>query len=91
MGRTVEVMSCYEAGFDGFWLHRQLEAHGVRNYVIDPAILQTDRRPRGVKMDRIDTEAVAAFVDGVSTRSAESVERAAGRCRRGCAAAAPGA
>ena len=34
---TVELVSCYEAGYDGFWLHRLLEAHGVRNYVIDPA------------------------------------------------------
>src|ERR1700745_3969626 len=56
MGRPVEVMSCYEAGYDGFWLHRQLEAHGVRNYVIDPASLQVDRRMRRVKTDRIDTE-----------------------------------
>jgi transposase len=56
MSRTVEVMSCYEAGYDGFWLHRQLEAHGVRNYVIDPASLQVDRRVRRVKTDRIDTE-----------------------------------
>jgi transposase len=56
MSRTVEVMSCYEAGYDGFWLHRQLEAHGVRNYVIDPASLQVDRRLRRVKTDRIDTE-----------------------------------
>src|SRR5215475_7650250 len=56
IGRAVEVMSCYEAGYDGFWLHRQLEAHGVRNYVIDPASLQTDRRARQVKTDRIDTE-----------------------------------
>src|SRR4249919_1834511 len=59
MGRTVEVMSCYEAGYDGFWLHRQLEAHGVRNYVIDPASLQVDRRVRRVKTDRIDTDARA--------------------------------
>jgi transposase len=56
MGRTVEVMSCYEAGYDGFWLHRQLEEHGVRNFVIDPASLQVDRRKRRVKTDRIDTE-----------------------------------
>jgi len=33
-GRAVEVVSCYEAGYDGFWLHRKLEAHGIRNYVI---------------------------------------------------------
>jgi transposase len=56
MGRAVEVVSCYEAGYDGFWLHRQLEAHGVRNYVIDPASLQVDRRARRVKTDRIDAE-----------------------------------
>ena len=55
-GRAVEVVSCYEAGYDGFWLHRLLEAHGVRNYVIDPASLQVDRRARSVKTDRIDTE-----------------------------------
>ena len=55
-GRAIEVISCYEAGYDGFWLHRQLEAHGIRNYVIDPASLQVDRRARRVKTDRIDTE-----------------------------------
>jgi hypothetical protein len=32
-----------------------LEAHGIRNYVIDPASLQVDRRVRRVKTDRIDT------------------------------------
>src|SRR6202051_2992977 len=55
-GRAVEVISCYEAGYDGFWLHRQLEAHGIRNYVIDQASLQVDRRARRVKTDRIDAE-----------------------------------
>jgi transposase len=55
-GRAVDVISCYEAGYDGFWLHRLLDAHGIRNYVIDPASLQVDRRMRRVKTDRIDTE-----------------------------------
>ena len=55
-GRAVEVISCYEAGYDGFWLHRQLSAHGISNYVIDPASLQVDRRARRVKTDRIDAE-----------------------------------
>src|ERR1700688_4398183 len=45
-GRAVDVISCYEAGYDGFWLHRLLEAHGIRSYVIDPASLQVDRRAR---------------------------------------------
>src|SRR6516225_7155778 len=62
MGRTVEVMSCYEAGYDGFWLHRQLETHRVRNYVIDPASLQVDRS--ATSKDRLDRHrAVATFAD----------------------------
>jgi transposase len=35
--RPAEFISCYEAGYDGFWLHRLLQENGVRNYVIDPA------------------------------------------------------
>ena len=91
MGRTVEMTSCYEAGYDGFWLHRQLEAHGVRNHVIDPASLQVDRRVRRVKTDRIDTErllrSLMAYLRGEP--KVWSVVRGAQRCRRGCAAAAP--
>jgi transposase len=56
LGRPVEVISCYEAGYDGFWLHRLLEADGVRNFVIDPASLQVDRWARRAKTDRIDAE-----------------------------------
>ena len=56
LNRPVEVISCYEAGYDGFWLHRLLEAHGVRNLVIDPASLQVDRRARRAKTDKIDAE-----------------------------------
>jgi transposase len=54
--RRVEIVSCYEAGYDGFWLHRLLEAHGIRNYVIDPASLQVDRRARRAKTDHLDVE-----------------------------------
>src|SRR5258707_15434195 len=57
-GRTVDVISCYEAGYDGFWLHRLFEAHGIRNYVIDPASLQVDRRARRVKTDPVHPEGV---------------------------------
>jgi transposase len=67
-GRRVEIISCYEAGYDGFWLHRLLEAHGVRNYVIDPASLQRDGRARRAKTDRIDAErllrALLAYLRG---------------------------
>src|SRR5215472_13358971 len=54
--KRVEIVSCYEAGYDGFWLHRLLETHGIRNYVIDPASLQVDRRARRAKTDRVDVE-----------------------------------
>src|SRR5262249_44457523 len=54
LGRDVEVISCYEAGYDGFWLHRILESHGIRNHVIDPASVQVDRRARRAKSDSVD-------------------------------------
>jgi transposase len=49
-------MSCYEAGYDGFWLHRVLEAHGIHTHVLDPASLQVNRRARRPKTDRIDAD-----------------------------------
>ena len=56
LSRPVEIASCYEAGYDGFWLHRVLEAHGIHNHVLDPASLQVNRRARRPKTDRIDVE-----------------------------------
>jgi len=48
------VLSCYEAGRDGFWLHRYLEAQGVLNQVVDSASIEVNRRKRRAKTDRID-------------------------------------
>jgi transposase len=48
------VVSCYEAGRDGFWLHRSLVAHGVQNHVIDSASIEVNRRQRRAKTDRLD-------------------------------------
>ena len=39
-GRPAHIASCYEAGFDGFWLHRLLDANGVTNHVIDRASIR---------------------------------------------------
>ena len=50
----MKVLSCYEAGYDGFWLHRVLGEAGIINHVIDPASLQVNRRARRAKTDRID-------------------------------------
>jgi transposase len=48
------VVSCYEAGRDGFWLHRFLLAHGVEDLVVDSASIETNRRKRRAKSDRLD-------------------------------------
>src|SRR5262249_10680777 len=48
------VVSCYEAGRDGFWLHRSLVAHDVENLVIDSASIEVNRRQRRAKTDRLD-------------------------------------
>src|SRR5882672_5188373 len=56
LGAVPAVVSCYEAGYDGFWLHRLLLAAGITNYVFDPASIAVDQRARRVKTDRIDGE-----------------------------------
>ena len=51
---AVQVMSCYEAGRDGFWLHRWLVEHGVENVVVDSSSIEVNRRERRAKSDRLD-------------------------------------
>jgi transposase len=48
------VTSCYEAGRDGFWLHRYLVARGVTNYVVDSSSIEVNRRARRAKTDSLD-------------------------------------
>jgi transposase len=54
--RPVRVLSCYEAGLDGHWLHRWLTAQGVINHEIDPSSIEVNRRARRAKTDRIDLD-----------------------------------
>jgi transposase len=77
LNRPVEVISCYEAGYDGFWLHRLLEAHGVRNYVIDAASLQVDRRATNQDGPH-RCGAIASLTAGISARRTEGMECGAG-------------
>jgi transposase len=51
---TTPVRSCYEAGREGFWLHRALEADGIENLVVDSSSIQVPRRKRRTKTDRLD-------------------------------------
>ena len=48
------VCSCYEAGRDGFWLHRWLRAQGLANVVVDSSSIEVNRRARRAKTDRLD-------------------------------------
>ena len=50
----VKILSCYEAGRDGFWLHRYLVSSVIENLVVDSASLEVNRRKRRAKTDRID-------------------------------------
>lgn len=59
-GRRVQVVTCYEAGRDGFWLHRALLARGYTNHVIDPASIAVPRHQRRAKTDRIDARGLIA-------------------------------
>jgi transposase len=54
LDNDVRIVSCYEAGRDGFWLHRYLLSHGVENVVVDSSSIEVNRRKRRAKTDRID-------------------------------------
>ena len=60
LGEGARVVSCYEAGRDGFWIHRELERRGIENQVVDAASIEVPRRARRAKTDRLD---VALLLD----------------------------
>jgi transposase len=51
---SARVVSCYEAGRDGFWIHRAVQRLGFENRVVDSASIEVNRRARRTKTDRID-------------------------------------
>jgi transposase len=60
MPASARAVSCYEAGRDGFWLHRHLRGVGIENQVVDAASIEMSRRLRHVKTDRLDGERLLA-------------------------------
>jgi transposase len=56
LGRPLQIVLCYEIGYDGFWLARLLIARGIRTIVFDPASFLMPRRGRRAKTDRLDAE-----------------------------------
>jgi transposase len=57
---AAQVISCYEAGRDGFWLHRYLARQRITNLVVDSSSIQVNRRARQAKTDRMDVEKLLA-------------------------------
>jgi transposase len=59
---TAPVVSCYEAGRDGFWLHRFLLAHGMTNHVVDSSAIEVSRRQRRAKSDGLDVRKLLSML-----------------------------
>jgi transposase len=58
----VRIVSCYEAGRDGFWLHRYLLSCGIDNVVVDSSSIEVNRRRRRAKTDRIDARKLLSML-----------------------------
>jgi len=57
-GTRYPIIAIQEAGLDGFWLHRVLQAEGCESHVVDAASIAAPRRRRRAKTDRLDGEAL---------------------------------
>src|ERR687895_2616230 len=59
---TAPVVSCYEAGREGFWLHRFLLAQGITNHVVDSSAIEVSRRQRRAKSDGLDVRKLLSML-----------------------------
>src|SRR5262249_40958714 len=59
---TTPVVSCYEAGREGFGLHRFLLAHGITNHVVDSSAIEVSRRQRRAKSDGLDVRKLLSML-----------------------------
>jgi transposase len=59
---STAVFSCYEAGRDGFWLHRFLHQHGVNNVIVDSSSIEVNRRARRAKADNLDADSLVRLL-----------------------------
>ena len=68
LNAEIGIVCCFEAGRDGFWLHRLLTTRGITNYVLEPTSVLVNRRARRAKTDRLDAEGMlrvlAAYLRG---------------------------
>lgn len=58
----VQVLCCYEAGRDGFWIYHWLKSVGIECLVLDPASIEVSRRKRRPKNDRLDAESLVRLL-----------------------------
>lgn len=79
LSATARTVSCYEAGREGFWVHRALREQGIDNVIVDAASIDIKRRKRA-KTDRIDVESLVRKLVryGSGERSVWSVVRVPG-------------
>ena len=56
------VTSFYEAGRDGFWVHRFLVSQEIKNIVVDSASIEVNRRKRRAKSDRLDATKLVSML-----------------------------
>jgi transposase len=62
LGTTAPVVSCDEAGREGFWLHRFLQAQGIANSVVDSSSIEVNRRQRRAKSDGLDVRKLLSML-----------------------------
>jgi transposase len=63
---SAAVVSCYEAGREGFWLHRYLVAQGITNVVVDSSSIEVNRRARRAKTDGLDLAGLLTLLERYS-------------------------
>src|SRR2546428_4737673 len=59
---SAAVVSCYEAGREGFWLHRFLQGHGITNHVVDSSSIEVNRRRRRAQSDGLDVRKLLSML-----------------------------
>lgn len=61
-----EYYSVYEAGFCGYWIHRELKDNGIRNIIAAPTEIPTSSNERSTKMDTVDSKKLARELESGS-------------------------
>jgi transposase len=62
-------LSCYESGFSGYWIHRELGSLGIKNIVVNPADIPTTNKEQTMKMDPVDSRKMARELEGGTLRA----------------------